>query len=556
MSSGTSVTFKAGPGSGTDQTGGALTLAGGQGTGSGAGGSIIFQVADGSSSGTSANSLANALTLGDDKKATFKGNLFLGSDNSTFNFGLDNDVTLTHVPDTGLTLTGTTAATDGTKKLLDIIHQTSGTPEAGIGTDIAFTVETTAGNHEGMILEAVTTSVGAAAENFDFVVKLMASGSAAAEKFRVTSTGAVKFGGMTFPTSGGASGQVLQSDSSGNLSFSSAGTTLVGLTDVKMDASNFTDSLLIQTNSDGSEPTTGTLSSASNNIGIGKDVFSALTSGYGNIGIGNDVFKVLETGTSNIGIGNTVLDALLSGTSNTCIGNASGSAITTGGSNTCLGASTGAAITDGNYNTLIGSSTGTNITSSNNTAIGYQAGKSVSTGINNTIIGSGAAFTGTNDLTSGSNNTIIGYNAAASALSATNEITLGNGDITALRCADTTIASLSDQRDKTNITNSTYGLDFLNSLRPVQFTWQRRILDSSDENHSKNGQTRVGFLAQELQSAMSNNENDILDLVYDVNPDRIEAKYGNLIPILTKAIQELSAQNQALANRITALENA
>ena len=71
-----------------------------------------------------------------------------------------------------------------------------------------------------------------------------------------------------------------------------------------------------------------------------------------------------------------------------------------------------------------------------------------------------------------------------------------------------------------------------------------------------NGKTRLGFLAQELQSAMSNNENEILDLVYDVNPDRLEAKYGNLIPVLVKAVQELSAQNQALTDRITALENA
>jgi hypothetical protein len=47
-----------------------------------------------------------------------------------------------------------------------------------------------------------------------------------------------------------------------------------------------------------------------------------------------------------------------------------------------------------------------------------------------------------------------------------------------------------------------------------------------------------------------------LDLVYDVNPERIEAKYGNLIPILTKAIQDLSAANDALTTRVAALESA
>ena len=50
-----------------------------------------------------------------------------------------------------------------------------------------------------------------------------------------------------------------------------------------MDATNFTDSLLIQTNSDGSAPGTGTLSSANDNIGIGKDVFKAIWEGNGSV---------------------------------------------------------------------------------------------------------------------------------------------------------------------------------------------------------------------------------------------------------------------------------
>ena len=53
---------------------------------------------------------------------------------------------------------------------------------------------------------------------------------------------------------------------------------------------------------------------------------------------------------------------------------------------------------------------------------------------------------------------------------------------------------------------------------------------------------------------MGENGNDILDLVMENNPDRLEAKYANLLPIAIKAIQELSAQNDALTTRITALE--
>ena len=40
----------------------------------------------------------------------------------------------------------------------------------------------------------------------------------------------------------------------------------------------------------------------------------------------------------------------------------------------------------------------------------------------------------------------------------------------------------------------------------------------------------------------------------DDNPDKLEAKYGNLLPIAIKAIQELSAQNAELTTRLEALE--
>ena len=67
-------------------------------------------------------------------------------------------------------------------------------------------------------------------------------------------------------------------------------------------------------------------------------------------------------------------------------------------------------------------------------------------------------------------------------------------------------------------------------------------MDAGDENNNKNGKTCVGFLAQELQEAMPNKENEILDLVYESNPERLEAKYGNLIPIMVKAIQDLQKE--------------
>ena len=68
--------------SGTNTAGKSLTVKGGQGTGSGAGGDIVFQTANAGSSGSSANSLATALTLSDDLSATFGGHVAIPESSS------------------------------------------------------------------------------------------------------------------------------------------------------------------------------------------------------------------------------------------------------------------------------------------------------------------------------------------------------------------------------------------------------------------------------------------------------------------------------------------
>ena len=65
-----------------------------------------------------------------------------------------------------------------------------------------------------------------------------------------------------------------------------------------------------------------------------------------------------------------------------------------------------------------------------------------------------------------------------------------------------------------------------------------------EEGNTYQGKVRSGFIAQELQEAQK--DSDYLDLVMDGNPEKLEAKQGNLIPVLVKAIQELSAEVQAL----------
>ena len=61
---------------------------------------------------------------------------------------------------------------------------------------------------------------------------------------------------------------------------------------------------------------------------------------------------------------------------------------------------------------------------------------------------------------------------------------------------------------------------------------------------AKVGQKDLGFIAQDLQEL----DDEHLQLVYSNNPEKLEASYGRLIPVLVKAIQDLSAKVKALEN--------
>lgn len=203
-------------------------------------------------------------------------------------------------------------------------------------------------------------------------------------------------------------------------------------------------------------------------------------------------------------------------------------------------------------NTAIGLCAIFSLTSgNNNTAIGFDAGKGITTGTSCTFIG---ASTGILSNITGHNITCLGFGSQPSVPGATGEITLGDSTIQTLRCAGETIVSLSDGRDKTNVADTQFGLNFLNKLRPVDYTWQRRVLEPSDINHPKNGKRRTGFIAQELLEAAGEDGNNILDLVYQSNPERIEARYGNLIPVLVKSVQDLSNKVTVLEEKIEKLQ--
>jgi len=287
---------------------------------------------------------------------------------------------------------------------------------------------------------------------------------------------------------------------------------------------------------------------------IGGLAGSALTTGEKNIAIGYNALTTEDTGDRSVAIGHGALRYQNNDASNynTAVGYDAGTNVTTGVSNTILGGQAGDALTTGSYSVAIGhlalgteDTSGANVAvgykalfvqdgGTNNTSVGYQSAMAITTGDENTVIGSEAG----SSMTTATNCAVIGYNAEPSAAGAADEITLGDANVDTLRCATQTISALSDKRDKTNIQESTYGLDFIEQLNPVTFDWNTR-------DGSRKGKKDLGFIAQELDAV----DDEYTQLVYKSNPDKLEASYGRLVPVLVKAIQELKQEIQQLKNK-------
>lgn len=204
----------------------------------------------------------------------------------------------------------------------------------------------------------------------------------------------------------------------------------------------------------------------------------------------------------------------------------------------------GDGFTGAGWLTLYGNGAGEKlINSSFASFFGASAGAGYSGGTQNVAVGGNAAGligVGAGGTMTGSNNICIGYQSQVSSATTSNQIVLGNSSITDLRCNVTTISAISDARDKKDVVDLPIGLEFIDSLRPVKFEWDRR-------DGSMAGIQEAGFIAQELDAAQgAADAEDYLRLVLKDNPEQLEAAPGKLIPVLVKAIQELKAEVDAL----------
>jgi len=309
------------------------------------------------------------------------------------------------------------------------------------------------------------------------------------------------------------------------------------------------------------------------------------------IWLGSDPSGTTDTAEKNVALGTLALDTITTGDYNVCIGYGSADDLNTGYGNSFLGYLTGEDITSGYHNVAMGYVAGKdyldtincisigpscgdgNYTGDNNIAIGASALGALTTEDDNIAIGFESLY-GNNSqgntcvgfrtgkaVTSGDFNLILGYDAGQSGspggavTTGSNQVCLGDENIANAHIqVDWTIAS--DKRDKTDVESLDLGLEFINQLEPVTYRWDKRSKYSKDQSVSPDGthkeeQLEGGFLAQDVEAIeeqYGHKLSDKTNLTFHSSEDEqmYGIKYSKFVPMLVKAVQELSAEVEEL----------
>ena len=296
-------------------------------------------------------------------------------------------------------------------------------------------------------------------------------------------------------------------------------------------------------------------SSGRDNTAVGACAMFCNTSGFANTAIGYRALCLNSTGDWNIAIGDAAMLCLVNGNDNIALGRfalGSASSLRTQNCNIAIGKWAGQCVQASCNNIYIGncsgcmnfcgcanvgvgqSTLGTRSYGSDNTAVGYLAGSSCdnttpTTGNNNIAIGRNAGRCLATCATSG----FVDMN-VPNVLS--NHIIMGN---IAHTCALIQVGwtTVSDCRDKSCFKEVPHGLDFVNALKPTEYQFKK-----SRDSEETDGVTRYGFLAQDVIAL----EGDSPVVASADDLDKLKYNEAHLVPILVKAIQELSAEVKRL----------
>jgi hypothetical protein len=321
------------------------------------------------------------------------------------------------------------------------------------------------------------------------------------------------------------------------------------------------------------------------NTAVGGNNFTGITTGSYNCVMGTHAMRNFQTGEGNVVLGYNAKRLHSSGDDAVVIGNHAGYNMTTGRSvvvgneafydgtstddSVFIGNQAGYNVTTGYTNIIIGDRAGdtTLTTGYSNVIIGYKAGRSTN-GFANTFVGSGAGTSSAgsyntcigNGANFGNNNNggiIIGYGGTAGAAGTYATLAYG-GNKSWISLGATGWSGSSDKRLKENIRPSEAGLSFINDLKPVNFDWRKKKdIDPELETHKSDSDERyekdnpfgkIGFIAQDVKEALDNHP-EVISHLWEEQEDGTQALTPNeLIPILVKAVQELSAKVEELQN--------
>ena len=312
-------------------------------------------------------------------------------------------------------------------------------------------------------------------------------------------------------------------------------------------------------------------------LGSSAMSYSNSSAGYNTVmgyqalyGAGGVMGGTESTGGYNVVAGAKAMYANTTGMENVALGYEALYENTTGQNNVATGILSAYSNTEGLY--LVAEGFGAmyeNTTGMANTAVGVEALYYNTTGNYNTGLGF-LAGPGTGALT---NTTALGYNAS---VSSSNAVVVGNSSVTTIG-GYANWTNFSDGRYKKNIQSNVPGLAFINKLNPVTYTLDVAGIESKLHPGKPNLQGRTvaeddavmkqaqqekaavvytGFVAQDVEKAADslNFAFSGVDRPKDVNASFYGLRYGDFVPPLVKAVQELSAGSDRKDSAINVLQ--
>jgi hypothetical protein len=279
-------------------------------------------------------------------------------------------------------------------------------------------------------------------------------------------------------------GYVLTADGSGNSAWEAAAGGASSINDLT-DAKTFgTGSIML------GDTTTGTLSNANYNVGVGVDMLNSLTSGYANIAIGFESCKDLTTGHNNVAVGHATLYENIGGEQNVAIGANALQNNTSGNYNTAVGKSALVANTTASNNTAVGYfALVANTTATDNVAVGTLALRDNTTGSQNTAVGRYAA----QNVTTGTFNTVVGYEALDTATSAHYNTTIGvySGRDTTSGSYNTFLGAHSGNSNTTGVDNVYIGYSTGSYSIPMTTGSNNTVIGAYSRPSANNGTNQI-----------------------------------------------------------------